>query len=303
MSTRTVFMGSPEFSLAILEALIQHYSIVGVVTQPDRPAGRGRALKAPPVKEMALQHNLPVIQPHKLNTPEAIRQLNAWAPDLIVVAAYGQILRPEVLDLPPHGCVNVHASLLPRWRGAAPINAAILHGDSESGITIMQMDPGLDSGPIISQQTLPIRADETAGSLFTHLARLGAKTLVETLPAYLNGEILPRPQNDSLATYAPMLHRQDGELDFSQSAEALERRVRAFDPWPGTYFSWGDLRIKVHRAQAVNAPTPGAGTHLVYEGFPAIGTPEDILVLNEVQPAGKQRMAGDIFLRGAHAWA
>ncbi len=187
-------MGSPEFALPTLRALAERYPVVGVVTQPDRPAGRGGTLKPPAVKQAALRLGLPVIQPEKLRQPEAMARLHAWAPDVIVVVAFGQILRPEVLDLPPFGCVNVHGSLLPRWRGAAPIQAAILAGDVETGITIMKMDAGVDTGPILSQRALPIAPDETGGSLFEKMSRLGAELLLETLPPYLAGELQPRPQ-------------------------------------------------------------------------------------------------------------
>jgi methionyl-tRNA formyltransferase len=302
MKIRIVFMGSPDFALPTLSALVEHHHIVGVVTQPDRPAGRGRTLKAPPVKQLALEHNLPLIQPQKLNDPTVLEQLESWAPQVIVVAAFGQILRPRVLDLPPHGCINVHASLLPRWRGAAPINAAILHGDMESGVTIMKMDPGLDTGPVISQKAIPIGPNETAGELFTRLANLGGDLLLETLPAYLRGDLVPQPQINSLHTYAPMLKRQDGELDFNHTAPDLARRVRAFNPWPGTSLAWNEKRIKVHLAHPENVTSPGAGVFLIHEGMPAIGTAEGLLVLDEIQPPGKRKLSGDSFLRGTRNW-
>ena len=302
MDTKIVFMGSPDFALPTLELLADRYPVVGVVTQPDRPAGRGRHLKAPPVKKLAQKLALPVIQPRRLSEPEAMEQLRTWAPDLIVVAAFGQLLRPDVLDLPPHGCLNVHASLLPRWRGAAPINAAILHGDEETGVTIMKMDPGLDTGPVISQRAIPITPEDTAGSLFEKLAPLGAELLVETLPAYLRGDIEPQPQDDSQATYAPKLSRSDGKLDFSQPAQEIVRKVRAFHPWPGTFMRWQGERHKIHRAHAVSATSPGVGVLTTYEDYPAVGTSEGLLVLDRVQPACKQAMPGDAFLRGARDW-
>src|SRR5512141_1991224 len=191
--TKIVFMGSPDFSLAVLRALANAYDVVGVVTQPDRASGRGRELKAPPVKVLAQELGLPVMQPEKLKQPEAMEQLRAWAPDLIVVAAFGQILRKDVLELPRYGCINVHASLLPRWRGAAPINATILAGDDETGITIMKMDVGLDTGPMLRQKSIRLTREDTAGSVFEALARLGADLLLETLPDYLSGRIQPVP--------------------------------------------------------------------------------------------------------------
>src|SRR5215213_7150034 len=189
LSTRVVFMGSPDFSLPTLQALAETYDVVGVVTQPDRLSGRGRALKAPPVKTLAMELGIPVMQPEKLRQPEVMEQLRAWNPDLIVVAAFGQILKKDVLDLPRFGCLNVHASLLPRWRGAAPINAAILYGDEETGVTIMQMDVGLDTGPMLAKQSLRLSADDTAGSVTEALSHLGARLLIETLSEYLSGNM------------------------------------------------------------------------------------------------------------------
>lgn len=296
-------MGSPEFALPTLQALVEHYQVVGVVTQPDRPSGRGRNLTPPPVKVLAESLQLPVIQPERLKEPAAMEQLQAWQPDLIVVTAFGQILRRAVLELPPFGCINVHASLLPRWRGAAPIQAALLHGDAESGVTIMKMDPGVDTGPLLSQRAEPILPDDTAASLSERLARSGAELLIETLPAYLRGELEPQPQDEAAATYAPMLKKEDGQLDFSAGAEELERRVRAFSPWPGAFTRWRDGLLKVHRARAAESPSPGPGRRLIWDGLPAVGTARGILVLEEVQPAGKRPMPGKVFLSGAREWA
>ena len=299
---RLVFMGSPDFSLPALEALAARYRVVGVVTQPDRPAGRGGALKPPAVKEAALRLGLPFIQPEKMRLPEAMDQLRAWAPDLIVVAAFGQILRPDVLDLPKWGCINIHGSLLPRWRGAAPIQAAILAGDRETGITIMRMDPGVDTGPMLSQRSIPISSAETAGSLFEKLAPLGAALLMETLPRYLSGELQPRSQPDEGVAYVSMLKKEDGLLDFTQPAVALERRVRAFHPWPGTWFDWNGAPLKVLRVAVSPRGSPGPGKHLTLSGVPAVGTVDGVLVLEEVQPAGRKSMSGKAFLAGLRAW-
>jgi methionyl-tRNA formyltransferase len=245
---------------------------------------------------------IPVIQPQKLRESDAVAMLTRWAPELIVVAAYGQILRPEVLDLPRFGCVNVHASLLPRWRGAAPIQAAILEGDRETGITIMKMDTGLDSGPILSQRSIPIGPDDTAGSLSDQLSRLGAELLVETLPGYLSGRIIPRPQDEDKVTRAPMLTKKQGELDFNQAAILLVRQVRAYHPWPGCYTLWQGQNLKIHRAHALASRTPLIGSRLVVEGKPAWGTDDGILVADELQPAGKRSMSGEDFLRGIRNW-
>ncbi len=302
MLPRILFMGSPEFALPSLRSLAERYPLVGVVTQPDRPAGRGRELAPPPVKSLALALGLPIIQPERLRAPEAMEQLHAWSPDLIVVAAFGQILRTEVLDLPPLGCVNVHASLLPRWRGAAPIQAAILHGDAETGVSIMRMDAGIDTGGVFSQLALPIAPGETAGAVSARLSEAGAALLLATLPAILEGAALPTPQDESQATYAPMLKKEDGALDFTQPAESLARRVRAFNPWPAAYTLWKGQPLKVLRARAV----PGAvapGVAAVHQGLPAVGCAAGLLLLEELQPAGKKPMPGGDFLRGARDWA
>jgi methionyl-tRNA formyltransferase len=299
---RIVFMGSPEFAVPVLDALARRYLLVGVVTQPDRPAGRGQTLVPPAVKAAALRLSVPVMQPVKLSLPEAMAQLQAWAPDLIVVAAFGQILRPAVLDLPRFGCINVHGSLLPRGRGAAPIQASILAGDEVTGITIMKMDPGVDTGPILTQHALPIAPEDTCGTLFAKLAPLGAELLLETLPRYLSGELVPRPQPEEGITYAQMLKKKDGLLDFTKPAIELERRVRAMNPWPGAYFDWNGAPLKVHRARLSGEKSPGAGFRLITEGRPALGTGEGILILEEVQPAGKKSMPGRAFLTGARDW-
>jgi methionyl-tRNA formyltransferase len=295
-------MGSPDFAVPALKALFAHYPLVGVVTQPDRPAGRGGTLKPPAVKEAALRLDIPVMQPEKLRLPDAMTQLRAWSPDLIVVAAFGQILRPDVLDLPHFGCINVHGSLLPRWRGAAPIQAAILAGDTETGITIMKMDTGVDTGPILSQRYLPIAPDDTAGSLLARLALLGAELLVDALPRYLCGELAPKPQLETGATYAPMLKKEDGLLDFTLPVVELERRIRAMHPWPGAYFEFNGAPLKVQRGRVSGEKSPGAGHRLIVEGRPALGTGEGILVLEEVQPAGKKSMPGKAFLAGGREW-
>ena len=302
MSIRIVFMGSPDFSLPSLRSLAQAYQVVGVVTQPDRASGRGRELKAPPVKLLAQELNIPVIQPEKLKQPEAMEQLRAWQPDLIVVAAFGQILKKDVLDLPRFGCVNVHASLLPRWRGAAPINAAILAGDEETGVTIMKMDAGLDTGPMLSMKRIRIEPDDTAGSLFEALSTLGADLLIETLPAYMDGKITPQPQPEAGATYAPMLKKEDGRLDFNQSAVELERRIRAMSPWPGAWFEWDGAPFKIHKAH-VGQGKAEAGKRLIEQNQPAVGAGSGILILDEVQPPGKKSMNGKSFLAGARTWA
>ena len=301
IQARIVFMGSPDFAVPTLEALAARYPVIGAVTQPDRPAGRGRTLVPPAVKLAAQALGLSLIQPERLRAPEAMEQLRAWAPDVIVVAAFGQILRPDVLDLPKFGCVNIHASLLPRWRGAAPIQAAILAGDAETGVTIMKMDAGVDTGPMLSLRAIPISLDDTAGTLFKKLAQLGADLLLETLPGYLGGEIQPKPQDDSQATYAPMLKKEDGLLDFNRPAEELARRVRAFNPWPGAWMTWRDVPLKILTAHVLSGKAKN-GERIIVQGLPAVGTKKDLLVLEEVQPAGKKPMPGKAFLAGARGW-
>ena len=300
--TRVVFMGSPDFALSTLQALAKNYDVIGVVTQPDRASGRGRELKAPPVKTFALELGIPVMQPEKLRLPEAMEQLRAWSPELIVVAAFGQILKKDVLELPRFGCINVHASLLPRWRGAAPINAAILHGDEETGVTIMQMDVGLDTGPMLSQRSIHLTREDTAGSVFEKLSTLGADLLIETLPDYLSGKLTPTPQPEEGVTYAPMLKKEEGELDFTQDVHALERRVRAFNPWPGAFMDFDGSLLKVHRARA-EMRDASVEQRLIVQSQPAVGANGGILILEEVQPAGKKPMSGKSFLAGARNWA
>lgn len=300
---RIVFMGSPAFATPTLQALAGRFAVVGVITQPDRPAGRGRQMLAPPVKALADRLDIPASQPERLHKDAAaMAQLRAWNPDLIVVAAFGQLLRPELLDLPPYGCLNVHASLLPRWRGAAPIQAAILHGDRQTGATIMQMDPGLDTGPILSQRAISIEPADTAGTLAEKLAQLGAALLLDTLPIYLAGEIQPQPQQDALVTFAPMLQKSDGNLDFTRPAEYLARQVRAFQPWPGASLQWSGSPLKVHAAHADPAESPGSGVFIIHDGLPAVGASSGLLMLDQVQPAGKKSMPGCDFLRGVKAW-
>ena len=303
MKTRVVFMGSPDFALPILCRLVEEYDVVGVVTQPDRPAGRGKTLQPPSIKILAGELNLPVIQPIRLKEALAWRTLQEWQPDLIIVAAFGQILRQNVLDLPRFGCINIHASLLPRWRGAAPIQAAILNGDASSGVTIMKMDAGIDTGAVLAQVVTSIDSQETAVTLSKRLSGLGANLLMKTLPDWLAGNIVPQEQDNSLVTYARMLKKEDGAMDLSHPAYELERAVRAYTPWPGSYISYKGNPLKVLKACVLkDGTTQAVGTHTVHNGLPAIATTSGWLLLNEVQLAGKQAMSGEVFLRGARAW-
>jgi methionyl-tRNA formyltransferase len=304
MNTRIVFMGSPDFAVPALESLANHFSVVGIVTQPDRPAGRGRKLTPPPIKTSALDLGIPTIQPQRLRNDQAAQQqIQEWEPNVIVVAAYGQILKTNILQAAPFGCVNIHASLLPRWRGVSPIQAAIINGDRETGVTIMKMDEGIDTGDILKQESIPIGPHDTGGTIFDKLSHLGASLIVETLPAYLSGNISPIPQGESPTPYAPMLSRSDGELDFNQSAKKLALQVRAYNPWPGTYMFWRKSRLKIYKAQAISIQSPGSGIACLYQKYPAVGTTQGVLQLVDLQPAGKKRMFGDQFLRGVQDWA
>jgi methionyl-tRNA formyltransferase len=296
---RVVFMGSPAFALPSLKALIEDYSVVAVVSQPDRPSGRGRKSSAPATKIFASEAGIPVFQPDRVRDADAISTIADFKPEMIVVAAYGQILPQHLLDLPKHGSLNVHGSLLPRWRGAAPIQAAIQNGDKETGVTIMQMDAGLDTGPILSQRSIVLEAEDTGGSLTERLSHIGSDLLVETIPPYLAGDIVPQTQDDKLATRAPMLRKRDGRLDPLTTAEQLARQIRAFDPWPGTFVMWGDRRIAVKRAHSTSHNGTAAGKVTVIENTPAIATREGVLVLDIVQAAGKREMSGEAFIRGA----
>lgn len=301
--TRVVFMGSPEFAVPALTwlAASAEYTLVGVYTQPDKPAGRGHKLLAPPVKEMAEAQRLPIFQPHTLRTPEAQAELARLRPDLIVVAAYGLILPRPVLDLPPHGCVNVHASLLPRYRGAAPIQAAILNGESVTGVTLILLDEGVDTGPMLAQADLAILPDDTGRTLTARLARLGADLLAQTLPRWLAGQIEPQAQDETRATLAPRLSKQDGRLDWSQPAGALDRRVRAYDPWPGTFTTWQNKRLKVIKAQVVREPQVAGsppGQVIRWDGGVGVVTGDGVLELVAVQLEGKRVTSGLDFARG-----
>jgi methionyl-tRNA formyltransferase len=253
------------------------------------------------VKILAQQLGLPLIQPRRLSEPEALAQLRQWHPDLIIVAAFGQLLRPAVLELPRFGCLNVHASLLPRWRGASPLHHAILHGDAETGVTIMQMDAGLDTGPALAARAIPITPEETSGSLSPKLAALGADLLINTLPAYLGGSLAPQPQPAQGVTHAPLLKKSDGLLDLTRPAAELERRVRAFHPWPGAFIEWQGAPLKILRTRVLaGAARPGDTATLA--GAPALGTADGWLLLGEVQPAGKRPMSGRDFLNAARGW-
>jgi methionyl-tRNA formyltransferase len=296
---KIVFMGTPDFAVPGLKTLIQTQTVVGVVTQPDRPAGRGQQLRPSPVKQVAEAAGIPVYQPKSLRSEEAAAPLRDWAPDLIVVTAFGQILRPHVLDLPPHGCLNVHASLLPRWRGASPIQHALMAGDAETGVCLMRMDPGLDTGPVYVCRSTAITAQDTAATLHDRLAQLGADLLAECLDDILNGRFPPTPQDDTLSTYAPMIQKENGRLDWSQPADALDRHIRAMTPWPGAFTTWSGETLKILAAEPVAGQPAGeiGQVSQTREGA-VVRAGSGGLRLLQIQLAGKRAMEMAEFLRG-----
>jgi methionyl-tRNA formyltransferase len=296
---KVIFMGTPDFSVPVLQRLIADHNVMGVVTQPDRAVGRSGKLKPPPIKQVALEHDIPVYQPEKLRkNAAALATLKALGiPDVYVVAAFGQILPQAVLDIPPHGSLNVHASLLPRWRGAAPIQAVIREGDPVTGITIMKMDAGLDTGPMLNKVKVEVAPDETGQSLHDKLATLGADLMAATLPGYLNGSITPEPQNDALATFAPQIEKREGEIDWTWDAVPIERLMRAFTPWPGTYTFWDDKRLKV-LAGAVGPGRGKPGQVIEQDGQVAIGTGAGLFFPARLQLAGGKPLDIGDFVNG-----
>jgi methionyl-tRNA formyltransferase len=298
---RVVFLGTPDYGVHVLSALIEHHEVLAVVTQPDRAAGRGRQrASVPPVKRYAMEHGLRVLQPERLSRDrEAVALLRTLGAELFVLAAYGQILREEVLSIPPSGVVGVHASLLPRHRGAAPVAAAILAGDSETGVTLMDTDAGMDTGGIIAQRAIPISSDDTTETLTRRLAPVGAELMIETLSAWLNGEIEPQPQDDTKASYAPPLAPHQALIDWGRPAIEIERLVRAFNPWPGAATTWQSRPLKVLAAHvAGDRQSVPPGTIVEAGGRVAVATGDGLLVLDEVQPAGRRPMEAVAFARG-----
>lgn len=302
-------MGTPEFAVPSLEALISNaYEVVAVYTQPDKEAGRGRHMASSPVKELALSRGLEVVQPETLKDRSVVENIAGLKPDLIVVAAYGRIIPAELLNLPEFGCINVHPSLLPLYRGSSPIAAAILQGDEVTGVTIMLMDKGMDTGPILTQKTVAISGEDTAGSLTARLAQVGAQLLVATLPQWLGGKITSQTQDESRASYTKVISKEDGQMDWHVTALELWRRVRAFDPWPGCYTWWQGKRLKISEA----IPLPGG--KLEEEGMvialpqgakAAVGveTRDGILGLIRVQLEGKRAISAGEFMRGQRDFA
>ncbi|PNU21707.1 methionyl-tRNA formyltransferase [Geothermobacter hydrogeniphilus] len=296
---RTVFMGTPDFACPSLAGLIDAgCNLVGVFTQPDRPSGRGRKLTPPPVKVLAEQRQIPVFQPEKLRRPEAVEQLRSLAPDLVVVVAYGQILSREVLQLPRFGCINVHASLLPKYRGAAPINRAIIDGETVTGVTTMYMDEGLDTGDMLIRKSLDIGPNETAGQLHDRLAPLGAEAMRETLQRLCAGTLERVPQNDAESCYASMMKKEDGCVDWSRPARQVHNLVRGLDPWPSAYTTLDGLTLKI-AATSVAAGTGEPGTVLQASADGVlVACGEQALLIGRLQLPGKKQLAAADFLRG-----
>lgn len=300
---RVVFMGTPDFASAILERLFQEkYSVVGIFTMEDKPRGRHMKLTPPPVKVCAQEHGVPVFQPKSLRHGEGMPVLQEWKPDVIVVAAYGMILPPEVLHFPRFGCINVHASLLPKYRGAAPINKVILDGETETGVTTMQMDEGLDTGDILLSRSTPIGPNETAGELFDRLAVLGGDVLADTLRQMQAGTLHPTPQNDAEMTYAPMLSKKDSAIDWNRTAQEIHNQVRGLNPWPTASAVYQGKPFKIHSTglgagRAPQGSLPGtllAGKDRMF----AVCGDGELLELLTVQPLGSRRMSASDYLRG-----
>lgn len=300
---KIIFMGTPDFSVPILRALLENgYDVIGVVTQPDRPVGRKKILTPPPVKVEAEKHNIPVFQPEKIKEEESYKEILSLNPDLIVTAAFGQILPKEILEAPPFGCINVHASLLPELRGGAPMHYAIIQGKDKTGITIMYMAEQLDAGDILTQVEVPIFETDTVGTLHDRLSEAGANLLIETLPKLLKGELEPIPQDHEKATYAYTIKREQEKIDWNKSGEEIFNHVRGMNPWPVAYtlFNGTVLKIwKVEKKAGSKKETPGKIIAVEKDSFTVATGNETAIKIVELQPAGKKRMKASDFLRGA----
>ena len=298
---KVVFMGTPDFAVGALEEIIKAgHEVTAVVTQPDKPKGRGKEMQISAVKACALSHGLPVFQPVKIKAPEAVEQLRGYEADIFVVAAFGQILSKEILDMPKYGCVNIHASLLPKYRGAAPIQWAVIDGEEETGVTIQQMNEGVDTGDIISQEVVKLDVKETGASLFEKLAVCGAQLIVKTLDEIEKGSITPIKQDDSKSTHAKMLNKEMGKLDFSQDAVVLERKIRGLNSWPSAYTYFNGKTLKIWNADVIEADVSGecgSVCEVTKDSF-SIVTGKGLLRVKEVQLEGKKRMEVSAFLLG-----
>ncbi|NKB80933.1 MAG: methionyl-tRNA formyltransferase [Nitrospirales bacterium] len=305
---RIVFMGTPAFAVPSLKALLHsEHQVVGIVTQPDRPKGRGKQMVASPIKALAQENNLPILQPEKIKSPEFFDELTQWAPDAIVVVAFGRILPKTILTLPHRGCLNVHASLLPHYRGASPIQWAIINGETETGITTMLMDEGMDTGDLLLQETEPILPTDTATSLSNRLATRGGTLLLTTLRAWETGTLLSHPQAHENATMAPILQKADGTIDWALDAQSLVNRIRGLSPWPGSFTFLEGHRLTIWQASVCG--TPQSETHEVFHPGTIVfvdtqrlevATGSGLITLTEVQPANGKRMPIEHFLTGHH---
>lgn len=300
---RIVFMGTPDFSGEALKSLLNsEHEVVAVFTQPDKPKGRGKKLSNPPVKTIALEAGIPIYQPTKIRDSESLKVLKDLNPDIIVVAAYGKILPKEMLELPPYGCINIHASILPKYRGAAPIHWAVINGEKETGITIMQMDEGMDTGDILLIGKIDIPEDAHTGEMFERLATLGGKLLIEALDQIKEDNIVPIKQNNNEATYAPMLTKDDELIQWNMSARNLHNKIRGMNPWPGVYTFFRDERLKIHKSSLIeeNCLTKGKPGEII--DFSSAGilvaTENGLLALEKVQPAGKKQLDFKDFVNG-----
>ncbi|HUI44820.1 MAG TPA: methionyl-tRNA formyltransferase [Nitrospirota bacterium] len=301
---KLVYMGTPQFAVAPLRALAASgHEIIGVVTRIDKPSGRGQVLASPPVKQAASEMKLPLFQPRRVREPEFIAMLKSLNAEVIVVAAYGQILPNEILTLPKYGCINIHASLLPLYRGAAPINWAIMHGDAETGITIMQMDEGMDTGAMLLQESIPIGSKDTAGSMLEKLSSLGARLITEALPLIAAGRIARRVQDNRRATLAPPLRKKDGSIDWTLPAVEIHNRVRGLSPWPGAYTYLDGKMIKILESEAMTGKEEPGVLFEAEKGALAVGAGSGILRIVALQSEGKKPMTAADFLRGHHGLA
>ena len=298
---RIVFIGTGEIGVPILKALLNsEHEVIAVVTQPDKPVGREQRIEPPPIKKAIAETRIPILQPAKIKDPRTIEEIRGLTPDVIVVVAYGQILPRDVLEIPRLACLNLHASLLPRWRGAAPIQAAIAAGDCETGITVMYMDEGLDTGDILLQRNVDILPNDTGGSLHDRLAQIAPETLLESLRLLAVGNAVRIPQDNARATHAPKLKREDGKIDWSESAEAIEKKIRAYNPWPGAFMKIDRQNLKIFSASLVDL-TGQPGEVLRNDKTLIVATGNGALALGEVQFEGKRRMSAAEFVRGHSA--
>jgi len=294
-------MGTPDFAVPTLQKLAEKHEVIASYTQPDRPKGRGKQLQPPPVKTMSEKLGIPVYQPRSIKEEDVLEQLQSMSPEAIIVVAYGQILPEEILHLPPYGCINVHASLLPKYRGAAPIHWAVINGEKETGVTTMLMDKGLDTGDILLQKKINISIEDTVGTVHDKLASLGAELLIETLEGLQNGIVKPKKQDDNFATYVSMLDRQVEKIDWNSSAEKIFNKVRGLNPWPGAYTTLHGKRLKVWKTEISEKDSvfhPGKILDIIPDKGIEVGTKKGKIIITELQPPGKKRMSASAFLRG-----